>query len=718
MSMEKIEHVVVLMLENRSFDGLLGWLYEHDAPALNIPPAAAGDQFRGLQGIDLNKFINTALDGTLSAKPRRGVEGFTVPDYDPGEEFDHVNIQFYGTPTPGPNDPITMTGLLADFVPVLQKQKVSDADIRRIAPRSMQSFTPGQLPVLNQLAKHYAVSDDWFASVPSQTNPDRAFLMCGTSNGMVNNGDLEDHNANPQAVGLEKVLGMMIGDDRVDAPTIFNALNDAGIDWTVFWQTSYLPQKISTLLTGLPILIFRLLDLLPGGGTLAALAAAVARDLSPYTGYLKELSSGDLTSCYTWRLFPQIQKKIPNAAQHFQKLEDFHRHARSGQLPKFSYIEPFWSISHNSNPDLARLVTALGNDYHPPCNILVGEEFVKEVYTSLISNRDAWCKTLLIITFDEFVGAFDHVTDPLKPGRVTPPWGSGQPPFKSPTNFKFDRLGARIPTILVSPYVQKSTVFRSTGEVPYDHTSVIATTLNWLGQSNRVSTFGARTAAAPTFEQVLTLDQPRTDEMDLSFLDTPRQIGDPVHYGDSLVLKNQNGQYLSTFYRTMKVAGGGSMLPDSVMGICVDLGLAAYFPTLGGDQKAVLSFLTQAPDPAAQINHNSQLMLVSREPGLSALNILGAWADSHDCYYYDEYLDGDNATKEKWILQKLDDTNQPLRYGDRIYLVNSFYKDQRLTQDTRWLQGKWITTDAGGDYWTVEPAEARVHNVVARTGRL
>ena len=81
MSMEKIEHVVVLMLENRSFDGLLGWLYEHDAPALNIPPAAAGDQFRGLQGIDPNKFINTALDGTLSAKPRRGVEGFTVPDY-------------------------------------------------------------------------------------------------------------------------------------------------------------------------------------------------------------------------------------------------------------------------------------------------------------------------------------------------------------------------------------------------------------------------------------------------------------------------------------------------------------------------------------------------------------------------------------------------------------------------------------------------------------
>jgi phospholipase C len=703
MSMENIEHVVVLMLENRSFDSLLGWLYERDAPAVNIPPATAGDLFRGLQSVNLDKFINTALNGALSAKPTRGVQGFTVPDVDPGEEFAHVNTQFYGTSTPAPGAPITMTGVLADFVEVLQERKYSDADIRRLAKMSMESFTPGQLPILNQLAKHYAVSDDWFASVPSQTNPNRAFLMCGTSNGMVNNGDLEDHNANPQAAGLEKVLGMMIGDDRVDAPTIFNALNDAGIDWTVFWQTSYLPQKISTLLTGLPILI-PLLGAIPGGGIWIALATAAWAALKPYSDYLKDLSSGDLTSCYTWRLFPQIQSKIPNAAQHFQKLEDFHRLARSGQLPRFSYIEPFWSISHTTDPGLQRLFSALGNDYHPPCNILVGEEFLKEVYTSLITNREAWCKTLLIITFDEFVGAFDHVTDPLKPGVVTPPWGSnGQPPFKSPTNFKFDRLGARIPTILVSPYVQKSTVFRSTKIVPYDHTSVIATTLNWLGQSDRLATFGARTTAAPTFEQVLTLDQPRTDEKDLSFLDTPHQIGDPVHYGDSFVLKNQNGQYLSTFYRTMKAAGGGSVIPDSVMGICVDLGLAAYFPTLGGDQQATLTFLTQSPDPAAQINHNSQVMLVSREPGLSALNILGAWADSHDCYYADEYLDGDNATKEKWILQKLANTDQPLRYGDQIYLVSSFYQGQRLTQDTRWFEGDWITTADGGNYWTVEP---------------
>jgi len=104
------------MLGNRSFDSMLGWLYKNDAPAFNIPAAAPGDLFRGLQSVDLDSFTNTAMSGTLSAKPTRGVQGFTVPDIDPGEEFSHVNAQFYGTSTPAPDAPITMTGVLADFV--------------------------------------------------------------------------------------------------------------------------------------------------------------------------------------------------------------------------------------------------------------------------------------------------------------------------------------------------------------------------------------------------------------------------------------------------------------------------------------------------------------------------------------------------------------------------------------------------------------------------
>src|SRR6185437_2356668 len=208
----------------------------------------------------------------------------------------HVTMQFYDTSSPGPGAP-TMTGVLADFIEVLQERGFKNSELTRMGPMSMQTFTRGQLPVLSQLARHYAVCDDWFASVPSQTNPNRSFLVCGTSNGMVNNGDLE---TNPQAKEIEAILGLAIGDDRVDAPTIFNALSAAGADWRVFWQTSYLPQKISTLLTGLPILI----PLLEAAGfRLLALAAAVLlAELSPYTKYLEDLTSGDLGSCYTWRL--------------------------------------------------------------------------------------------------------------------------------------------------------------------------------------------------------------------------------------------------------------------------------------------------------------------------------------------------------------------------------------------------------------------------------
>lgn len=187
MGMENIEHVVVLMLENRSFDSLLGWLYEHDVPTLNIPEATRGDEFRGLSGLNLKEFINTADNG-LSSPPVRGTQGFSVPSVAPGEEFEHVNMQLFGSKKPGPGDVATMTGVLQDFVNVTRIKNYKDEDIQKTAPTIMQTYTQQQIPVLSQLARHYAVCDAWFASVPSQTNPNRAFLLTGTSHGLVNNG--------------------------------------------------------------------------------------------------------------------------------------------------------------------------------------------------------------------------------------------------------------------------------------------------------------------------------------------------------------------------------------------------------------------------------------------------------------------------------------------------------------------------------------------------
>ena len=701
MSMAKIEHVVLLMLENRSFDSMLGWAYEKgDAPSLNIPAAPSDDLFRGLQGINLAGFTNTATTptGTLSAAPTRGSAGYSVPSIAPGEEFENVNTQIFGKSSSAPGDKPAMLGYLADFVAVLQKLD-KNADLSS-AKMVLESYTSSQLPVLNQLAKHYAVSDAWFASVPSQTNPNRAFTMCGTSDGLVNNGDLEIFPDNKEAKEIEAIVGMSIGDDRFDEKTIFNALNDLNADWNVFWQTSYLPEKISGLLSVATYVAAAVAALISPALLTAVLALIAA--LNKYADYMRQLTSGGYESCYTWRLFPQIHN-IPNAARRFQGIDEFHRLARAGQLPRFSYVEPYWTISQKGVDDgVKSLVTAIGNDYHPPCNMIVSEDFLSSVYSSLIANRESWAKTLLIITFDESVGSFDHVPPP---SAAVPPWGpNGKAKYPNNYGFNFDRFGPRVPAILVSPYVQKQTVFRSETAVPYDHTSIIKTTLGWLGAPDRASDFGQRTVAAPTFENVLTLDTARTDEYDLGFLNVGRAPGDIVQYGDPFFLRNQNDQYISS----SQIAAKKGKLPAAILPIGVDLSIAAYFPTLDGAERAPLTFLNAAPDLPPNIPDGARAFLVSKEPGLRADNFLGSWKDSGDCYYFNGYMEGPHLQQQTWIIENAN-KGQPLRFGDQIHLANASSPGQRLARDDSWFTLRdWVTTSANGDYWIVEPVAAPV----------
>lgn len=692
MSMKNIEHVVVLMLENRSFDQMLGWLYEDEKPAHNIPQAKPGDEYRGLEGIDLSKFVNRADNG-LSSPPVRGTSGFTVPSLDPGEEFEHVNMQFFETTTPGPDTPATMRGFLQDFVDVMRADNYSERDIAANAEMILQTYTATQLPVLNQLAQYYAVCDDWFASVPSQTNPNRAFLLTGTSHGLVDNGQLE---TDPRAREIEKWLGLGIGDDRFPETTIFNAVTEAKKDWAVFWQTSYLPHKIYRLIRHEKelVLLAALLNL-----ELGAALFELVEALKPYTDYIEELSSGKLSSNYTYRLHPAIQS-IENASQNFKSFDEFHDLARAGKLPKFSYIEPTWTIARSSTvTGLKNLFTQMGNEYHPPGNVIVAENFVKDVYASLIANQAAWEKTLLVITFDEFVGTFDH----LSPPRAVPPWGDSKPPF--PTHgFAFDRFGARVPTILVSPWIEKQTVLRSSSPVPFDHTSVIATVLTWLGRSDLIKNFGHRAANAPLFDTVLTRSTPRTDAGDIGFLDVARNPGDFVRYGDPILLKNEDGRYVIPSVAAMKVG----LLPENLVGFAVDLSLAAYFPSLAkadeNKKPQPLTLRCLQPDQPERIADKTQLFVVTLETAVGASNLLGAWADSHDCYYYDNYSHGDYVRNETWTIHQVDKPGQPIRYGDRVTLESLKYPAHYLSQSERPFEHTWLTTRPRGDTWTIEPA--------------
>jgi phospholipase C len=118
------------------------------------------------------------------------------------------------------------------------------------------------------------------------------------------------------------------------------------------------------------------------------------------------------------------------------------------------------------------------------------------VYYAL-RNGPAWDQTLLIVTYDEHGGRYDHVAPPS--GAVPPDSCAGE------FGFDFTRFGVRVPAVRVSPLIAPGTVFRPSGTVPLDHTSILRTVETRWG----LPALAARDAAAPDVGDVLTLAQPR-----------------------------------------------------------------------------------------------------------------------------------------------------------------------------------------------------------------
>lgn len=602
-----IEHVVVVMLENRSLDNVLGYLYgPDDPPRRNIPPLKRGEKpFQGLLFEDTKKLKN---DGVA---PGPVVRATNTPGWDPGEEFEHVNVQLFGENPPKP-DPKTgrlpvpaMKGFLKDYSTLCSGDKEAKKQIMRM-------YTPADLPVINALARAYAVSDLWFSSVPTQTNANRAFSLCGTSLGLVDNGYL-----------TKNWVDYKLANDRFNTDTLWNVLEDNGFsDWAVFWEVPYPPQPISEL---------------------------------PYTR----------------NLFPHLDK-IKNVDSHFHKLDDFFARAKSGTLPKYSYIEPHWG-------GYVLGMSVMGDEYHPPSDSTPGEHLLEQIYRSLRGGK-SWEKTLLVITFDEHGGTYDHVS----PVAAIPPSGRPEP---GQHGFCFDRYGVRIPTILVSPYIEPGTVFRAGGDTPYDHTSVIATVLKWAlpKVSSETWGLGERVKNAPTFENVLTLDRARTDD---ALAPMTFAGGTPLKFGDPFYLKHMSGEFVIGAYS----------------------GKRYYYPRLGKSGAVRMDFrfgTGVVPNNARlQIRTSEYLEPMSSESPYFASyaairNFLGAWKDDPDCYYYSTN-DAVNYGQQYWrVTRKGGDAADPICYGDRVYLSSDFdkYRGQRLVKE-----GEYITTkDGAGDWWSVEP---------------
>ncbi|WP_082462127.1 alkaline phosphatase family protein [Agromyces sp. Leaf222] len=436
------DHLVVVMGENRSFDNLLGWLYTPD----DVPAA-------GFDGLAFGTYSNTGLDGT--EVPVHVYEGTTdeimgKPNPDPGEEFPHVNTQLFGIVDPSTNSEVevgdmdapynapkpgqkpTMKGFLDDYVINYERLKKGKQPTADEANQIMGSFSPEMLPVLSTLAKNFAVYDAWHCGVPSQTFCNRSFFHASTSHGFV---------TNKHGGGYRKWI------DADPTPTVFNRLEEAGVSWRIYFDE---------------------LQLVSFTGVLHAPV------LEPY-----------------WR------------TERFATMEQFYDDVRTGRLPAYAFIEPRMVYNHN--------------DFHPPfgklresdfdgteiidsavSDVRAGELLIHRIYeavkTSASSGGSNALNTLLLITFDEHGGTYDHVPPPV----ATPPHEDEDP---GEMGFTFDRLGCRVPAIAVSAYTRAGTVVHD----EMHHAAVIAT----LARLHGLKPLTRRDAGANNLFNAVNLDAPR-----------------------------------------------------------------------------------------------------------------------------------------------------------------------------------------------------------------
>jgi phospholipase C len=463
--LNRINHIVTLMMENRSFDNVLGWLYDPaNKPPFDKPPR--GQTFEGVSGKDL---WNPTPTGGKAFVGKGTV--MTDPYPDPFEPYDEVYAQMYNqnpppAEIPNPTTSPEMKGFVDNYANAIKAAGAPKKGCNRLlswlfrgdSPMDfdpgiiMNCFTPGSLPVINGLANAYAVCDKWFSSVPTQTFPNRSFVHAATSSGYVTNG----WKTGPDPWDIGYLLNK--------TTTIYNALSEANFDWRIYH-----------------------------GGPLLLCNALVTQER-------------------LWEYLP---------LDHFFPFKQFLDDAKKpGGLPPYTFIEPNMLCSRKYGPE---------NDMHPAfaitatgaaTNALYGDQLIHTIYEALRNSPD-WESTLFIITFDEHGGTYDHVPTPLpwtcSPDGIVIPYG--QP---GDSGFLFNRFGVRVPAVVVSPLIEPGTICHT----QFDHTSIIRTVAKrWLGEEHLTE----RDKAAHDLSELLTLPSPRKDIPDIKPNSPPSFTGCGSH---------------------------------------------------------------------------------------------------------------------------------------------------------------------------------------------
>lgn len=377
MATDPIRHVVVLMLENHSFDQMLG-VFRSVFPDLEgVDPASPGSN-RDKDGMTHSQAATTAI---------------SVRN-DPMHELANVLYQ--------------LEGGNANFV--LDYSNAYPATTPDERQQIMGYFPAGSLPALHELARHFTICDHWYSSVPGPTWANRFFVHSGTSLGRVRMPeDLNDSLRNPT---------LYFGYDQT---TIYDRLNERGIPWRIYHGD--IPQSL--VLTH--------------------------------------------------------QRTVQNA-RCYEFMGVFFSDAKGQEehFPAFSFIEPCYNWPGQ-------------NDDHPPHTTLRAQALLGSVYNALRQNEPLWNSTLLVVLYDEHGGFYDHVSPPA----AVPPDGHLLP------TFSFDRLGVRVPALLVSPWVERTIL-----KIEFDHTSL----LKYLTEKWGLGPLTDRAATAQSFGPAIrTAGQSRAD---------------------------------------------------------------------------------------------------------------------------------------------------------------------------------------------------------------
>jgi phospholipase C len=401
LSLTGIDTIVFLMLENRSFDQMLGYLsLDETRGSLPVDGIRSDPDWRF-------PFANVSRGAEY---PIRKISANQQIKQDPPHGYGSIAMQINMAPR-GPGASM-MGGFVESYVKA--HKRVDDPGV------VMGYYDAKDVPSYDFLARNFCVCDKWFTSLPLGTQANRLMAMAGES------------------LVLDNVTGLP------EQRLVYDWLEERGVPWRVYVSGGYAPFFIMMRRWA-----FRIVKSLALGGD-------------------------------NFRRFSALRRDWLSAEK----------------MPSVIFIEPEYADAPMSTP----------NDDHPPAPISRGQDFVREIYTILTSNKERWSSTLMIVTYDEHGGFFDHVPPPKVETEVA--------------GVTLKNLGPRVPALLVSQHVAAGQVFSE----PLDHTSVLQLLAERFGEGAPYSAAVARRQAHLGRISSALLAEPRKGKSP-SMPPRPRKLG-------------------------------------------------------------------------------------------------------------------------------------------------------------------------------------------------